>query len=125
MGKQFTWLPGLKKSSLHAKSMILDKETMLVGSMNLDQMSLKINNEIGILFRNMKIAGQSAQAFDEHIESVAFRLQLHRDKDGAESIRWHLKKDGSEVVYEKEPYVGFWKKFGVRIVRMLPVEKFL
>ena len=119
------WLPGLKKSSLHAKSMVLDKQAMFVGSMNLDQMSLRINNEIGILFKNPQIAGQSARAFDEHIEGVAFRLQLHKDEDRNESIRWHLKKGGREVVYEEEPYVGFWKKLGVKIVGLLPVESFL
>jgi len=125
IGKRFTWLPGLKKSSLHAKTMVLDKQIMFVGSMNLDQMSLRINNEIGILFKNPQIAGRSAQAFDDHIESVAFRLQLHTDKEGTESIRWYLKKDGREIVYESEPYVGFWKKLGVRLVQMLPVESLL
>ncbi len=125
IGKRFTWLPGLSKSSLHAKTMVLDKETMFVGSMNLDQLSMNINNEIGILFHNPQIAGQSARGFDEHIESVAFRLELYTDDNGKESIRWHLKKEGREVVYESEPYVGFWKKFGVKLVGWLPVESLL
>jgi len=125
IGKRFTWLPGLKKSSLHAKSMVLDKQAMFIGSMNLDQMSLKINNEIGILFKNQEIAMQSSRAFDDHIEEVAFRLQLHTVGDGKESIRWILKKGGREIVYEKEPYVGFWKKMTVKIIGLLPVESFL
>lgn len=125
IGKRFTWLPGLKKSSLHAKTMVLDKKIMFVGSMNLDQMSMRINNEIGILFENPLIAGQSALAFDENIESVAFRLELYTDDNGEESIRWHLKKGDRDVVYETEPYVGFWKKFGVKLIELLPVESFL
>ena len=48
--KRLSWLPGLSKSSLHAKTMVLDRYAMFVGSMNLDQRSLNINNEIGILF---------------------------------------------------------------------------
>ncbi len=86
--KKFTWLPGLSKSSLHAKTMVIDGRAMFVGSMNLDQRSLHINNEIGILFLNPEIAGQSAESFDRHITNVAFRLKLHDD----ESIRWYLKK---------------------------------
>jgi putative cardiolipin synthase len=125
IGKRFTWLPGLKKSSLHAKTMVLDQQTMFVGSMNLDQMSLRINNEIGILFKNPPIAGQSAQAFDKQIEKVAFRLQLHKDDEGNETIRWHQNKDGREIVFEKEPYVGFWKKLGVKVIGLLPVESLL
>lgn len=68
---------------------------------------------------------QSSRAFDDHIEEVAFRLQLHTVGDGKESIRWILKKGGREIVYEKEPYVGFWKKMTVKIIGLLPVESFL
>jgi phosphatidylserine/phosphatidylglycerophosphate/cardiolipin synthase-like enzyme len=98
---------------------------MFVGSMNLDQMSLKINNEIGILFHNPQIAGQSAQDFNEYIGNVAFRLELHADDNGGESIRWHLQKDGREIVYQSEPYVGFWKKFTVKLIGFLPAKYFL
>jgi putative cardiolipin synthase len=120
-GKLFTWLPGLSKSSLHAKTMVIDRKAMFVGSMNLDQRSLHINNEIGILFHNPEVAGKSAEAFDQNIMNVAFRLELDDD----ESIRWHLKQDDGEIIYDKEPYVGFWKKFGVWFIGMLPVESLL
>jgi len=123
--KKFIWLPGLSKSSLHAKTMVIDSRVMFVGSMNLDQRSLHINNEIGILFLNPEVAGQSAAAFDQNIEKVAFRLELHTTKNGSESIHWHLKKDDGEVVYDSEPYVGFWKKVGVWLIRLLPVESLL
>jgi putative cardiolipin synthase len=119
--KKFTWLPGLSKSSLHAKTMVIDGKTMFVGSMNLDQRSLHINNEIGILFLNPEIAGSSAEAFDQNIMSVAFRLKLHDD----DSIRWYLKKDDGEIIYDKEPYVSFWKKLGVWFIGRLPVESLL
>jgi putative cardiolipin synthase len=119
--KKFTWLPGLSKSSLHAKTMVIDGKAMFVGSMNLDQRSLNINNEIGILFLNPEIAGSSAEAFDQNIMNVAFRLELNDD----ESIHWHLKQDDGEITYDKEPYVSFWKKFGVWFIGILPVESLL
>ncbi len=120
--KKFTWLPGLSKSSLHAKTMVLDKKAMFVGSFNLDQRSLHINNEIGILFLNSEVAGKSAESFDQNIEKVAFRLELYTGSNGDESIRWYLKKDGEAIVYDSEPYVGFWKKLEVNLIRLLPVE---
>ena len=123
--KKFTWLPGLSKSSLHAKTMVIDRKAMFVGSMNLDQRSLNINNEIGILFLNPEIADQSAESFDRNIAKVAFRLELHQGDNGAESIRWHLKKDDGDIVLDDEPYVGFWKKLGVGLIRLLPVESLL
>jgi len=88
-------------------------------------MSLKINIEIGILFQNAAIAEESARDFDEQIGNVAFRLELHKDDNGGKSIRWHLKKGGRDIVYESEPYVGFWKKFTVKLVGLLPAKYFL
>ncbi|WP_319521693.1 phospholipase D family protein [uncultured Desulfosarcina sp.] len=123
--KKFTWLPGLSKSSLHAKTMVLDRKAMFVGSMNLDQRSLNINNEICILFFNPEIAVKSAEAFDLNIEKMAFRLELDTAENGSGSIRWHLKTADGEVVYDSEPYVGFWKRMGVGLIRLLPVESLL
>ena len=57
--KLFTWLPGLSKSSLHAKTMAFDRETMFVGSFNFDERSLHINNEIGLVFKQPEMASES------------------------------------------------------------------
>ncbi len=119
--KRFTWLPGLSKSSLHAKTMALDRKAMFVGSMNLDLRSLNINNEIGILFFNEEVAGKSARTFMEHIDKVAFRIEL----DGNGSLRWKINRAGQEIIYEDEPYVGFWSKLSVWFIGLLPVESFL
>lgn len=119
--KRFTWLPGLSKSSLHAKTMVLDRNAMFVGSMNLDLRSLNINNEIGILFFNEDVASKSAGIFIDNIDNVAFRVVL--DDNG--SLRWQINREGKVIVYEDEPYAGFWTKFSVWFIGLLPVESFL
>lgn len=116
--KRFNWLPGLSKSSLHAKTMVLDQRAMFVGSMNLDPRSIKINNEIGILFFNKKVAEASAQTFNDNIEKVAFKVEL----DPYGSLRWKVMRDGKKVVYTDEPNVSFWNKLTIWIIRLLPVE---
>ena len=116
--KRFTWLPGLSKSSLHAKTMALDRKAMFVGSMNLDLRSLNINNEIGILFYNQKLAEESARTFTDNINKVAFKVELAPDG----SLQWKVKRDGKEVIYLDEPYVSFWNKLTVWFIGLLPVE---
>ncbi len=124
-GKRFTWLPGLSKSSLHAKTMAFDHKAMFVGSFNFDQRSLHINNEIGILFYEPDIANRAMEHFDQYIEQVAFRVELIAGEDGNESLRWTGKANGEEVVFDDEPYAGFWKKLGVRLIKILPVDSML
>jgi putative cardiolipin synthase len=119
------WVPGSSKSSLHAKTMVLDRKAMFVGSMNLDQRSLNINNEIGILFFNREIAGKSAQLIRQNIDKVAFRLALRPNSFGGESIRWTITDGEQEIIYDSEPHAGFWKKLKVGIIRLLPIEHLL
>jgi len=121
----FTWLPGLSKSSLHAKTMAMDKNAMFVGSFNFDQRSLNINTEIGILFHDSEIAGNASRNFDEHIDKVAFRVELVSEQDGGESLRWTGIEDGNQIVFDSEPYAGFWKILGVNLMRILPMDSML
>ncbi len=123
--KRFTWLPSLSKSSLHAKTMVMDKNVMFVGSFNFDQRSLNINTEIGILFHDTEIAANSSRHFDEHINKVAFRVELITAENGDESLRWTGVEAGNTVVFDDEPYVGFWKKVGVNLMRILPIDSML
>jgi putative cardiolipin synthase len=120
-----TWLPGLSKSSLHAKLMASDRQGMFVGSFNFDQRSLYINNEIGIVFHEPEIAAQASAEFDANIDKVAFRLTLHPSEGRGESLRWIKRHDGGESVYASEPYAGFWTRLGVRMLRLLPIDSML
>ena len=123
--KLFTWLPGLSKSSLHAKTMAIDREIMFVGSFNFDQRSLFINNEIGLLLYEPEVAGQAAKVFDAHVDKVAFRVELIRDKGGPESLRWTGTEEGKQVVFHSEPYAGFWRKLTTNLMRVLPIDSMM
>jgi putative cardiolipin synthase len=41
-------------------------------------------------------------------------------KDGR--LEWVERTDQGEVRYEKEPKTGFWKRFGVSFMSILPIE---
>jgi putative cardiolipin synthase len=118
----FTWLPGLSKSSLHAKTMMIDKTRMFVGSFNYDQRSLYLNTEIGLVFEQADIAGPAAERFDKNINRFAFKVELVTSDRGKESLLWHGIEDGNPVTYDSEPYVGRGTKAAVWFIRWLPVD---
>jgi putative cardiolipin synthase len=113
---------GRSKSSLHAKAFVLDREKVFIGSLNLDPRSLVQNTEIGVVFTSQNIANYIAGGFDREIEKVAFRLELRKEKNGREKLFWHGIVDGKARTFDVEPYVGFWKRFGVSLMGMLPME---
>ena len=124
-GERFTWLPGVSKSSLHAKVMAIDGKTMFVGSLNFDPRSLNINNEIGILFHEPQLAANASKRFDEHIDDVAFRVNLVSRGNGRQRLQWSATEGGKAVVFDSEPYAGFWKILGVNLMRALPIDAML
>jgi putative cardiolipin synthase len=60
--------------------------------------------------------------FDRNIETIAFRLKLHQDKNGSGQIRWYGRVDGEARVFDVDPYAGFWRRFGIGFLSILPIE---
>jgi hypothetical protein len=63
--------------------------------------------------------------FDNHIEEVAFRVELIKNENGSETLIWTGSEDGVEVVFRSEPYASFWKRFKVNFMRILPIDSML
>jgi putative cardiolipin synthase len=116
---------GRSKASLHAKSFIFDREIVFIGSFNLDAQSRIQNTEIGVVFNSAVIANHMAENFDQKINQAAFRLELKTYENGSEKILWHGLVDGEQRVFKVDPYTGFWKRFGIGFMRVLPIESLL
>ena len=116
---------GHSKSSLHAKSFVFDRERVFIGSFNLDAQSRIQNTEIGVVFESSDIANRMAEGFDQKINQAAFRLELKTYENGSEKILWHGLVDGEQSVFKVDPYTGFWKRFGIGFLRVLPIESLL
>ena len=111
---------GSSKASLHAKSFVLDREKVFVGSLNLDPRSITENTEVGIMATSEIVADEMAEAFDTIVEKGAFRLELKKDEKGLEYILWHGLQNGEMRTWGHDPHTGFWRRFGIGFLGMLP-----
>ncbi len=120
-------LAGSTGASLHAKTFVMDRETLFVGSPNLDPRSGKLNTELGILFQSQPLAEGLADWFDTNSGRIAYRVTLDRSHCGEadpcpERLRWTAEEDGREVVYLKDPHTGALTRFFVALISLLPIE---
>ena len=113
---------GSSKASLHAKSFIFDRKQLFVGSLNLDPRALLHNTEIGVVLKVPEIAEEMAKWFEENVEQLAFRLELKKNENGDEKLFWHGVVDGKELTFDVDPYTGFWRRFGIGVISILPIE---
>lgn len=113
---------GSSKASLHAKTFVLDRKKVFIGSLNLDPRSFYENSEIGLVLNSAEIAEGMAQQLDTDMEKYAFRLELTEDEDENEYLLWHGYEDDEAVVFDVEPHTSFWRRLGVGFMGLLPIE---
>ena len=113
---------GSSRASLHSKAFIFDRRDIFIGSLNLDPRAFLHNTEIGVVFTSAEIAGEMGDWFDQNIEKIAFRLELQTDENGYEHILWHGLDEGKQRIFKVDPYTGFWRRFGIGFLGLLPIE---
>ena len=113
---------GQSKSSLHAKAFVIDGKEVFVGSLNLDPRSIVQNTEIGVLFESSVVALNLIDGFDRNVEDAAFRLELKTNDYGVEEIYWHGRIDGEQTTLDHDPYTSFWRRLGISLIGLLPIE---
>jgi cardiolipin synthase C len=124
---------GSAGASLHAKILIIDRKVLFVGSPNMDPRSRFLNTELGMIVESPELAGKFASGFDSLVQpDFCFRVELEKaeavpGEPAAEGGRviWIGEEDGKKVVYDDEPFVGFWKKFTTWVLSIFAPESLL
>jgi putative cardiolipin synthase len=109
---------GYSAASLHTKAFAVDRRYLFVGSFNFDPRSVDINTEMGIVVDSPSLAAPAVNRLLAVLPESAYRLRLDADGD----IEWVGQENGAEVVYRTEPHTGFWRRFQVDVLRLLPIE---
>lgn len=106
---------GQKALALHAKTLVIDRDRVLIGSANLDPRSLRINTEMALLIDSAQFNAQLREA-------------LMRDFTTANAWRLELGADGGVVwVSDREtlatqPAAGFMQRIEDWFFALLPFE---
>lgn len=115
--------------SLHAKSFVVDRRFVFVGSMNMDQRSKLLNTEMGIIVDSPTLAKAVADFFAIAIlPANAYRLALESPDGsggGSGQIIWISTEDGKPVTLTSEPGVGAARRIEVMLLKLLPIDSLL
>lgn len=103
--------------SLHAKTMVIDREVVYVGSFNLNLRSIYFNSETVLIVHSPRLASAVADAIDDSLRPQN-SWAVVRDQGGA--LQW----TGTDGVYHHEPETGFWLRFKAALIGLLPIEKY-
>jgi putative cardiolipin synthase len=111
---------GKSKAALHTKAIVFDRESVFIGSFNMDPRSADINTEAGLYVESPELARQVIEYMDEGVlPENAYRVMLDEDGD----LVWVTEVDGAEVRYIDEPQTTFGQRFMSDFIMILPVEQ--
>jgi putative cardiolipin synthase len=98
---------------LHVKSMVVDRQTVFVGSMNLDPRSSSLNSEMGVVIHSPSLASELADYTEqEMLPANSWRLSLDTRGD----ISW---TDAVETIY-RQPARSGWQRVEGELFMILP-----
>lgn len=109
---------GSSRASLHAKTFAIDRSRIFVGSFNFDPRSVRLNTELGFVIDSPALSRQLAEAFAEGIPDRAYRVRL----DAGARLEWTERRDGRDVVYDREPGTSVGLRLAVAALSVLPIE---
>jgi putative cardiolipin synthase len=113
---------GSSTGRLHAKMGFVDRQTFLVGSLNLDARSALINTEVGLLVRSPELTRQMLEFYRVDTQVGVYELQLRSDRQG---IDWVARDGDREERLPGDPEASWWLKAKLRVMSMFVPEELL
>jgi putative cardiolipin synthase len=110
---------GSSSAALHAKTFAVDRDTVFVGSFNFDPRSALLNTELGLVIESPSLAQGLSEFFDKVVPGKAYEVRLKSD---GSSIEWIERTESGETVYDADPGTGSFKRMGVHVLSVFPID---
>src|SRR6185503_1044531 len=112
--------------SLHAKALVVDRQYVFVGSLNMDQRSKLLNTEMGLIVDSTRLAQAGEEFFDAAVlPENAFRVVLQKSpesKSGTAKMSWLWSEDGRAMSDQTDPGASKKRRLEVFFMGLLPIE---
>ena len=104
----------------------MDRATLIIGSMNLDPRSRRLNTEVALRIESPSLGAQLGTLFDEAIaHGQVVRVQLAEAGNPAAPLVWLGEEEGRPVHLEDEPLASWWRHFVSGLLGALAPEELL
>jgi cardiolipin synthase C len=114
---------GQSIARLHAKTAVVDRERLLIGSANMDGRSAVGNTEMGVIIDNAKLAAAVADRIATDSLTSVYKLRLLPD---GQTIEWiETDEDGITSATTQEPHNGWWLQLKLLLQALVVAEHHL
>jgi len=107
---------------LHAKSAVVDKERVFIGSMNFDPRSDQHNTEMGLFIQSPALAQQMLKLIEVIRQQGAYKVAL---AENGKDLVWTTTVPGGQEVVVEEPETDAWTRLMLEVLSVIAPEGLL
>lgn len=107
---------------LHAKTLVIDRRLVYIGSFNMDPRSTHLNTEIGLVIESPALA-QAVAALIERDMAPHNSWRLELTAEG--KMEWVTRREGRLVRVEAEPDIGIGEALKFLLLALLPIGELI
>ncbi len=96
---------GQSLGRLHAKTAVIDRKTVFIGSMNLDPRSASVNTEFGMFFDSPGVAKELLRVINISKLQSAYHVRI---APKGTTLQWLTTDDDKEMILTTEPESSLW-----------------
>jgi cardiolipin synthase C len=120
MKRKWSVLAGRSRAALHDKAIVFDRQSVFIGSFNLDPRSTAINTEIGVLIDSPTIASEVEEFMDEGVSpGSAYHVRLAATGD----LVWSSETNGAKAESDVDPGTSVWQRFIIDMTGLMPIDE--
>ncbi|WP_201698255.1 phospholipase D family protein [Paraburkholderia hiiakae] len=129
--RRFGVVGSRSRASLHAKAYVIDDSTLVIGSLNLDPRSARLNTELALTVESPPIAHEVADLFKRATSpQVSYHVTLATPAQLAQlqgmpvnsPLVWTDEENGMIRTYNLDPGAGFYRNVLTGLFLLLPVD---
>jgi putative cardiolipin synthase len=100
---------------------VFDRETIFVGSFNLNPRSDVLNTETALVIQSKELAARLVADISRGMQPQnSWRVAINEDGH----LRWHGETEGKPEVVDHEPQASTMTRFKSEVASWLPLEKY-
>ena len=124
--QEYNTLHDMPTAMLHAKTIVIDDEYFVIGSVNMDPRSRQLNTELVTIIKNSELNAHEAKVFERMTAPQnAYELVLEYNDDNSSKVVWKATISGEEKKFYNEGDSSTWLHIKKNISLWFPIEGLL
>ncbi len=126
LNQEYNTLHDMPTAMLHAKTIVIDDDFFVIGSVNMDPRSRQLNTELVSIIKSSELNAHEANVFERMIAPEnAYELGLEYNDDNSSKIVWKATIDGEKKKFYNDGDSGTWLRIKKNMSLWFPIEDLL